>query len=117
MLRHREAAAPDTAALLVYSARTWGDLVYRDELLAAQARQSHFDLVLTTTREPRHRPEDFERRLDRVLLRAILNRWRETPRHVYVCGSDAFVESVTSDLVSEAIPAPSIRAERYGGAG
>jgi ferredoxin-NADP reductase len=117
MLRHRAAVGPDTFALLVYSARTWNDLVYRDELLAAQANQERFDLVVTTTRESRHRPNDFERRLDRTLLRDILDRWRQTPRHTYVCGSDAFVEAVTSNLVREAIPAISIRAERYGGLG
>jgi ferredoxin-NADP reductase len=116
MLRHRAAVAPDTSALLVYSARTWNDLVYRDELLSAQARDGNFGLRMTTTREPRHRPDDFDRRLDRGLLRDILTHWRQTPRHTYVCGSNAFVEAVTTDLVLEAVPAASIRAERYGGA-
>jgi len=32
-----------------------------------------------------------------------------------VCGSNAFVEAVTSALVLDGIPAPIIRAERYGG--
>jgi ferredoxin-NADP reductase len=115
MLRHRANVAPDTPALLVYSARTWNDLVYRDELLRAQAHDESFALVVTTTREPRHRPEDLERRLDRTLLRDILARWPRTPRHTYVCGSNAFVEAVTGDLVLEAVPPASIRAERYGG--
>jgi ferredoxin-NADP reductase len=116
MLRHRTAVAPDTRALLVYSARTWNDLVYRDDLLSAQAREGNFGLVVTTTRERRHRPDDFDRRLDQALLREILAQWRQTPRHTYVCGSNAFVEAVTADLVLEAIPATSIRAERFGGA-
>ena len=116
MLRHRAAAAPGTSALLVYSARTWSDLAYRDELLSAQALSTGFELVLTTTRGPRHRPSDFERRLDRELLRQILDRWRTAPRHVYVCGGNAFVEAVTGSLVREAIPATSIRTERYGAA-
>jgi len=51
------------------------------------------------------------------LLREILARWGQAPRHVYVCGSNAFVGSVTGDLVLEAIPAGRIRAERYGGTG
>jgi ferredoxin-NADP reductase len=115
MLRHRAGEAPHTSALLVYSARTWSDLAYRDELLSAQVLSPDLDLVLTTTREPRHRPDDFERRLDRELVRQILDRWRRTPRHVYVCGGNAFVEAVTANLVLEAIPASSIRTERYGG--
>lgn len=116
MLRHRTAVAPDTPALLVYSARTWNDLVYRDELLSAQARQPHFAFVVTTTREPRHRLNDFDRRLDQALLRDVLTHWRQTPRHSYVCGSNVFVEAVTTNLVLETVPASSIRAERYGGA-
>ena len=116
MLRHRAAAAPLTPALLVYSARTAADVLYRDELMSARALSPSFDLVLTTTREARQRPHDYERRLDRGLLREILDRWREAPRHVYVCGGTAFVEAVASSLVEEAIPAASIRVERYGGA-
>lgn len=115
MLRHRAAVAPDTPALLVYSARTWSELAYRDELSTAQAGDGTFGLVVTTTREPRCRPDDFDRRLDRTLLSTILRRWRQTPRHSYVCGSNAFVEAVTAVLVLEAIPAASVRAERYGG--
>ena len=37
------------------------------------------------------------------------------PRHVYVCGSNAFVETVTSALVLDGIAPGIIRAERYGG--
>jgi ferredoxin-NADP reductase len=115
MLRHRTVVAPYTLALLIYSTRTWSDLVYRDELLELQARDGNFSLVVTTTREARHRPGDFERRLDRALLHDILNTWRQPARHVYVCGSNAFVETVTAGLVLENISAALIRAERYGG--
>jgi ferredoxin-NADP reductase len=117
MLRYRAAMAPEISALLIYSARTWEELIFREELLGAAAREPHLTLRVTTTRGPRHRPEDFERRLDEPLLRDILTRWGHTPRHVYVCGSNAFVEAVTSSLVFEALPAEDIRAERYGGPG
>ncbi|HEX4585473.1 MAG TPA: FAD-binding oxidoreductase [Burkholderiaceae bacterium] len=114
MARHRDAVAPQTVALLVYSARTWDELVYRDELLSAQALEANFDLVFVTTRQARHRPGDLDRRLDRTLLRDILARWRQRPRHTYVCGSSGFVEAVTGALVLEGVAAASIRAERYG---
>jgi ferredoxin-NADP reductase len=117
MVRHRAVVAPETRALLVYSARTWEELIFRDELLDGEAREPGFDLAITTTRGPRARPGDFDRRLAGALLREILARWGQAPRHVYVCGSNAFVGSVTSDLVREAIPAERIRAERYGGTG
>ncbi len=116
MLRHRRRVAPDTPALLVYSARTWDDLVYRHELLEAQTGEENFALVVTTTRESRHRSHDFDRRLDRALLHEILDSWHERPRHTYVCGSTVFVEAVANNLVLEGLAAASIRVERYGGA-
>jgi ferredoxin-NADP reductase len=117
MVRHRAVVAPEICTLLVYSARSWDELIFRDELLDRDGRESNFALAITTTRGPHQRSSDFDRRLDRALLREILARWGQAPRHVYVCGSNAFVGSVTGDLVLEAIPAGRIRAERYGGTG
>ena len=100
---------------LAYSARTWEDLLFRDELLEIQAREPNFIFIATTTRGPRHRPEDFDRRVDRALLREVLARWNRAPRGIYVCGSNVFVEAVTTALVLEAVPAGRIRTERFGG--
>jgi ferredoxin-NADP reductase len=38
------------------------------------------------------------------------------PRHVFVCGSNRFVEGVTRGLPDASLPAGMIRTERYGGA-
>ena len=115
MVRHRARVAPQTKAMLVYSARTWDEIIYRDELVALEATDVNFRLVLTTTREPRRRSHDYDHRLDRTLLREIMTDWGHVPRHAYVCGSNTFVEAVTSALVADGIPAPIVRAERYGG--
>lgn len=117
MVRERAARAQGTVALLVYSARTWEDIVFRDELLYAQAGEPGLEIVFATTRGPRHRAGDYERRLDRAQWREILARWAHAPRHVYVCGSNAFVAAVTGDLVREGLPPAQMRAERYGGTG
>jgi ferredoxin-NADP reductase len=114
IVRAWSAAQPKTSVLLIYSARTWEELIFIDELLNTQAREPAFTFIATTTRGPRHRPEDFDRRLDRSLLREILRRWGRSPRHVYVCGSSVFVEAVTSSLVLETVPAGLIRTERFG---
>ena len=45
-------AAATTPMLLFYSARTWDDLVYRDELLAMATRTAAFTFVAATTRGP-----------------------------------------------------------------
>jgi len=113
--RHRAAMAPATIALLIYSARTWEELVFRDELLSLQAHDPNFAVVIATTRGPRRRPDDVDRRLDQSLLRGILTKWGHAPSGVYVCGSNVFVEAVTSGLVLEDIPPERIRTERFGG--
>jgi ferredoxin-NADP reductase len=115
ILRAWSAAEPKTQVLLAYSARSWEDLIFRDELVDIQAREPNFTFIAATTRGARHRPDDLDRRLDRSLLRQLLARWSHTARDVYVCGSNAFVEAVTSSLVLEAVPAGRIRTERYGG--
>jgi ferredoxin-NADP reductase len=114
----RDWAATDTRTpmLLIYSARTWEELIFREELLSTQQQQPNFTLVLTTTRGPRHRPEDFDRRVDHSLLHEVLLRWGHVARGVYVCGSNAFVEAVTTGLVQGDVPAARIRTERFGGA-
>jgi ferredoxin-NADP reductase len=115
MLRHRARVAPLADALLVYSSRTWEEVIFRDELLRADADDPHLDVIVTTTREPRHRPTDLDRRLDRDALREILARWGARPAHAYVCGSTPFVEAVANALVDEGVPAERVKTERYGG--
>jgi ferredoxin-NADP reductase len=115
MLRHRRIHAHATPALLLYSARTWDEIIFRDELVAAAADDPAFAFVAAITRAPPQRACDYDRRLDATLLRDALGRWGHAPRHVYVCGSNGFVEGVTSALVTEGVPAHVIRAERFGG--
>lgn len=114
--RERSLKAPDVPALLVYSARTWEDMIFRDELAAMQAREPAFTFVAVTTRGQPQRKTDFGRRIDAALLGEILSIWARTPLHAYVCGSNRFVESAASALVDRAVPAARIRTERYGGA-
>ncbi|MEO6529102.1 MAG: ferredoxin reductase [Gemmatimonadaceae bacterium] len=115
ILRHRARTSPKTEAMLAYSSRRWEEIIFRDELLATEASDPHFRLVLTTTREAARRATDLDRRFDRELLRDVLSRWSVAPAHVYVCGSTPFVESVADALVREGIAPERIRTERYGG--
>jgi ferredoxin-NADP reductase len=116
MVRYRASIADRTPTLLVYSARTWDEIVFREELLNADERDDRLTLVFTTTRGVSPRAGDYQRRLDREVLHGILARWGHAPRRVYICGANRFVESVASSLVLEGLPPESIRTERYGGA-
>jgi ferredoxin-NADP reductase len=115
IVRAWAASAPKTPLLLIYSARIWNELIFRDELLSTQVYEPEFTFVATITRGKPHRPQDFDRRLDQALLHHVLTRWAHTPRSIYVCGSNAFVETVTGALVADNVPAGLIRTERFGG--
>lgn len=116
MLRARAASARETDVLLIYSARSWDDLIFRDELLEMERADPRFAIVITTTRELPRRPNDLNARLDAERLRTILAGWGKPPAHVYVCGATAFVEVVTRALVTDGLEAARVRTERYGGA-
>src|SRR4051812_15955040 len=55
MVRERANVARDVPTLLVYSSRTWEDVIFRDELVRLHDLGDGFDLVLVTTRGPRGR--------------------------------------------------------------
>jgi ferredoxin-NADP reductase len=115
IVRAWSASDPKTPLLLIYSSRTWEELIFREELLATEAREPDLAFIATTTRGPRQRPQDFDSRLDRALLHEALARWGHRPRDVYVCGSNVFAEAVTDGLILEAVPPGIIRTERFGG--
>jgi ferredoxin-NADP reductase len=115
MLRARAAADARVPALLLYSARAWDDVIWRDELLALEARGDGLTVVIATTRGAPGRASDLAGRLDAERLHARLTAWKVVPRHTYVCGANRFVEAMTQALVGVGLPASTIRAERYGG--
>ena len=102
--------------MLVYSARTAAELAFAGELRALEAAAPLFTWVAVTTREAPVRARDRGRRLDSAAVRAVLADWGHAPAHVFVCGSNRFVEAVAGGLLDAAVPAHLIRTERYGGA-
>jgi ferredoxin-NADP reductase len=116
MLRLRHAAGRGVPTLLLYSARRHDELICADELAAMAQADPSLRLVFVTTREPRRRPDDLDRRLDDVLLRQTLVDWGHAPAASFVCGATPFVEAIASGLRAAGIDAATIRTERYGGA-
>lgn len=114
MLRHRRAAVSEVPTLLVLSARTWDDVLYRDELLDLDRVGDGFTLVLTLTRDEPRREGDYGRRIDGPMMAEVLKRLPGPPGHVFVCGSNAFVNSAADGVVAAGLPAAMIRTERYG---
>ena len=113
MIRHRRATMDWRPVLLLYSARTWNDVIFRDELLELDARRDGFTLVLTLTREPAKRNRDFARRVDAAMMADVLGRLPPV-RRAYVCGSNAFVNAAADGALSAGLSASDILTERYG---
>ncbi|HEY9063748.1 MAG TPA: FAD-binding oxidoreductase [Burkholderiaceae bacterium] len=116
MLRERARQRATLPTLLVYSARSWPDMAFGNELLELEMNDPSLRLLFVTTRGPRRRPQDREQRLDAAALVEVLAAWGSTPRHAYLCGATRFVEAMADALVRAGVDAPAIRAERYGGA-
>jgi ferredoxin-NADP reductase len=115
MVRHRAANASTLPMLLLVSARTSADVIFREELLELARQNTGFQCVLTTTRSPAVRDVDYDRRVDAAMMAELLRRMPAMPATIYVCGSDSFVEAAAQGLIASEISADVIRTERYGG--
>ena len=119
MLRHRAGADATTRATvpvrLLYSARTWADVIYREELekLTADTTAS---IAFTLTREQTSQAPHFHRRVDRAMLAETVWPAADMP-NVFVCGPTPFTESVASLLVELGHAPAKVRTERFGPTG
>jgi ferredoxin-NADP reductase len=91
MVRYRQACARDIPVTLLLSARTWQDVVYRDELLAADSARDGFTLVLTLTRDTPRREQDYDRRIDAAIIGQAVKGLPLPPAQVFICGSNGVV--------------------------
>jgi len=113
MLRHRAHADDATPMRLLYSARSWDDVIYRDEL--DDEASAGFDVTWTLTRSTPPGWDGYARRVDEGMLTEMMCPLDTSPR-AYVCGPTGFVESVAGLLRKLEYAASAIRTERFGGA-
>jgi len=116
MIRHRAATASTAPVQLLLSARTWDDVLYRDELLDLASRRDGFDVALALTREAARRSNDFGHRVDAAMMASVLERLPAWPRRVFVCGTNGFVNAAADGAQAAGVAPNIIRTERYGGA-
>jgi len=116
MLRRRAAAASSVPARLLYSSRSWQDIIYRQELDRLGASDTGLRVVHTLTREE---PPDWSGRsgrIDRAMLADVA--WLPTDRPLmYVCGPTPLVENVADALVSLGHDSERVKTERFGPTG
>ncbi len=115
MLRHHRARGSRIELAMLVSARSWLDVLYRDELAGAGGHDG-VSVSFTLTRERPAGWSGFERRIDAEMLEAVGPSPQAHPA-VFVCGPTPFVESAADLLVSLGHPAGAIRTERFGPTG
>ncbi len=115
MLRHRALVAPDVPVAFIYSARTREEVIYNEELMRSAESEMNIMLAITLTREENVEMPFRMGRIGAELVSEIIDGFDGLPRHSFVCGSTAFVDSATRLLLDMGVAFPTIKTERYGG--
>ena len=116
MIRHRAAAAVNVPTSLLYSSRTFEDVIYYQELEVLRATNNGLQVSHTLTRSQPLEWKGYARRIDEAMLKEIAQPLGRDVQ-VYICGPTLLVESAANALVKIGINANQIRTERFGPSG
>ncbi len=116
MIRHRAAVGSDIPCRLLYSSRSYEEIIFREELETLVSRGSVLEVIHTLTRS---RPEGwtgYHRRIDAEMLAEVARPPDESPL-AFVCGPTSFVEGVADALVRLGHVPARVKTERFGPTG
>jgi ferredoxin-NADP reductase len=116
VLRHREASGAVVGARLVYSSRSWEEIIYREELERLASSTAGPKVAHTLTRSQPPGWTGYSRRVDGAMLAEVAWPPSDVPT-AFICGPTPFVEAVASGLVLLGYPATSVKTERFGPTG
>ena len=116
MLRFLAKSGDHSGARLLFSSRSWEDIIYRRELevLAGQDTGVSIFHVLTRSQPPGW--AGFRRRVDREMLAEVAWPPDDNPT-AFVCGPTGFVEQVATGLVELGHDPTRVLTERFGPTG
>jgi ferredoxin-NADP reductase len=116
MLRHRAAAGSQAPATLLYSSRSFDDIIYRAELDRLNQQGGGLTIVHTLTRQQPAGWQGFSRRVDPAILADVGFAASARPR-IFVCGPTPLVEAAARSLRDIGHDASLIKTERFGPTG
>lgn len=116
MIRHRAAIRMKVPARLLYSSRTYEDIIYHKELELLTKKADGLLVFHTLTRAQPTGWMGYSRRIDQEMLEEIVKPLGDSIQ-VFVCGPTLLVESVSDHLVRLGIEPRRIRTERFGPTG
>jgi ferredoxin-NADP reductase len=116
ILRHRAATGSHIPTRLLYSSRTFDEIIYREEIARLTAANGALKVTHTLTRSQPPNWTGYRRRIDESMLAE--NAWPTTERPLaYVCGPTRLVEAVASTLVELGHDPARVKTERFGPTG
>ena len=113
ILRHRSRVGSSVPVRLLYSSRSWEDVIYSSEL---DFPADGVEVTYTLTRSQPRAWQGYARRVDARMLAEVAWPAAKGPL-AYVCGPTSFVESVATGLVGLGYPAGRVKTERFGATG
>jgi ferredoxin-NADP reductase len=113
ILRYWSRVGSSVPVRLLYSSRSWEDVIYSSEL---QFPADGAEVIYTLTRDQPRAWKGYARRVDAQMLAEVA--WPASGGPLaYVCGPTNFVESVAAGLVGLGYPAGRVKTERFGATG
>jgi ferredoxin-NADP reductase len=116
MIRHRVAVGSAVPTRLLYSSRSYEEIIFREELEDLVARDDSLEVIHTLTRSTPEGWSGYRRRIDAEMLEEVGWLPKERPL-VFVCGPTSFVEGVADALVSLGHYPARVKTERFGATG
>ena len=99
MIRHRAAVGSTIPTRLLYSSRSFEDVIYRNELERLVKKGSMLEVMHTLTRAQPPGWTGYHRRIDTDMLREVAWPPKQHPL-TYICGPTPFVETAATSLVA-----------------
>jgi ferredoxin-NADP reductase len=113
IVRDRQRTGSDAPAHLLYSARTWPDVIYRDGL---DKDRDHLQVSYTLTGSQPPGWTGYTGRISQALLAEVA--WPAEARPLaYICGPTSFVETAATGLAGLGYPPEHVKTERFGATG
>ena len=116
MVRHRAAVGSGVPARLLYSSRSYEEIIYREELEKLAARDGSLEVIHTLTRSTPEGWSGYDRRVDAEMLAEVAWPPDESPL-AFVCGPTLLVEAVGAALVGLGHDPARVKTERFGATG
>jgi len=116
IIRHRKATGSTVPTRLLYSSRSYEEIIYRDELDQLVRGEAGLEVIYTLTRSQPPGWTGYRRRIDDSLLREVAWPSEQHPL-AYICGPTQMVETAASVLVPLGYDPARVKTERFGPTG